>query len=108
MPKFTVLIPTHDHADTLRWSVASVQAQTRQDFELFIVGDGVPDRTRAIVAALQEQDRRIRFFDNPKGPNRGELLRHCALREASGDLICYQTADDLWLPDHLETLEEML
>ena len=108
MPKFTVLIPTHDHADLLFWSVASVQAQTRQDFELFIVGDGVPDRTREMAAALRRQDGRIRFFDNPKGPRNGEIHRHQALQQATGELICYQCDDDLWLPDHLETLEGLL
>src|SRR5688572_28531652 len=38
----TVVIPTHDHADTLTRAVASVQAQTLADFELFVVGDGAP------------------------------------------------------------------
>lgn len=107
-PTFTVLIPTHDHADTLWYSVASVQWQTRQDFEIFIVGDGVPKRTREVVADLMARDARIRFFDNPKGERHGEALRHVALQEARGRYICYQSDDDLWFPEHLERMGSML
>ena len=107
-PTFTVLIPTHDHADTLRYSVASVQSQTRQDFELFIVGDGVPERTREVVADLMARDPRIRFFDNPKGERHGEAYRHAALQEARGRYVCYQSDDDLWFPTHLDRMASML
>lgn len=107
-PSFTVLIPTHDHADTLWYAIGSVLAQTRQDFEIFIVGDGVPERTREIVATLRARDQRIRFFDNPKGERHGEAHRHAALREASGRFVCYQADDDLWFPDHLERMASML
>jgi len=108
MPDFTVLIPTHNHEDTLRYSVASVQWQTRQDFELFIVGDGVGDRTREVVAELIAHDNRIRFFDRPKGQRNGERARHEALQQASGRFVCYQSDDDLWMPEHLETMAGLL
>jgi glycosyltransferase involved in cell wall biosynthesis len=104
----TVLIPTFDHGPTLRCSVASVLAQTVRDLELFIIGDGVPDVTRAIVAELAARDDRIRFFDRPKGARHGERHRHEALREARGRVVAYLGDDDLWLPDHLETMIRLL
>ncbi|MGB4782553.1 glycosyltransferase family 2 protein [Candidatus Methylomirabilis sp.] len=108
MTTFTVLIPTHNHADTLRYAVRSVLWQTCQDFELFIVGDGVPDRTREIVVELAAADARIRFFDFPKGDRHGELHRHRALQWANGRFVAYQADDDLWLPEHLASLAELL
>jgi glycosyltransferase involved in cell wall biosynthesis len=108
MTTFTVIIPTHNHADTLLYSVRSVQWQTCQDFELFIVGDGVPDRTRGIAAKLALEDSRIRFFDFPKGERLGELHRHHALKEAQGRFVAYLGDDDLWLPEHLATLASLL
>lgn len=104
----TVLIPTHDHADPLRHSVASAQAQSLQDIELFIVGDGVGDATRELVAELSAGDARIRFFDFPKGPRMGEIHRHTALGYASGRFVAYLGDDDLWMPCHLETLDAAL
>jgi hypothetical protein len=108
MTHATVLIPTHTHADTLSRAVASVQQQTLAPSEILIIGDGVPDRTREIVAGLQRDDPRLRFFDHPKGPRHGERYRHAALAEAQGDIICYLSDDDLWLPHHLRTLAEAL
>ena len=61
----TVLIPTHDHGPLLPCSARSVLAQTIEEIELFIIGDGVPDVTREVVSELM-RDARVRFFDNPK------------------------------------------
>ena len=108
MTAATVLIPTHEHVEPLRHAVASAQAQTLQDFELFIVGDGVADATRALVAELAAADRRIRFFDFPKGPRKGEIHRHAALQHARGRFVAYLGDDDFWLPDHLATLDALL
>lgn len=104
----TILIPTFNHGPTLRHSVGSVLEQTVSDIEVLIVGDGVPDVTREIVADLMSQDERVRFFDNPKGPRTGEIHRHQALAEAHGEIVCYLSDDDLWLPDHVETMRELL
>ena len=108
MTAATVLIPTHNHVEPLRHAVASVQQQTLQDFELFIVGDGVADATRAVVAELSACDGRIRFFDLPKGPRKGEIHRHAALQHAQGRFVAYLGDDDCWMPNHLEMLDEIL
>jgi hypothetical protein len=108
MTAATVLIPTHEHVEPLRHAVASAQAQTLQDFELFIVGDGVTDATRALVAELAAADPRIRFFDCPKGPRKGEIHRHAALQHARGRIVAYLGDDDCWLPEHLATLDALL
>jgi glycosyltransferase involved in cell wall biosynthesis len=108
MTAATVLIPTHEHVEPLRLAVASVQQQNLQDFELFIVGDGVTDATRAVVAELSATDGRIRFFDFPKGPRKGEIHRHQALQYAQGRIVAYLGDDDYWMPNHLEVLDAAL
>jgi hypothetical protein len=108
MLRASVLIPTHEHAATLPFAVASVQAQCSNDVEILIVGDGVDDAMRAAVARLQAEDSRIRFFDFPKGPSKGEVHRDVVLRQARGRIVCYQCDDDLWLPGHLQDLEQAL
>lgn len=104
----TVLVPTHDHGPTLTRSVGSALAQTVADLEVFVVGDGMPDEAREVAAGLARSDERVRVFDNPKGPRHGELHRHAALSEARGEVVCYLSDDDLWLPEHVESMLELL
>jgi glycosyltransferase involved in cell wall biosynthesis len=99
----TVIVPTHDHGPTLRLSVGSALAQTIEDIEVLVIGDGVPDVTREIVGELSRNDERLRFFDHPKGLRHGELYRHEALAQARGEIVCYLSDDDLWFPEHVAT-----
>jgi len=104
----TVVIPTHDHGPLLRYSVGSALAQTVRDIEVFVVGDGVPDVTRTLLRQMMHDDARIRFWDHPKGPRLGEIYRHIALAEARGRIVCYLSDDDLWLPNHIENVSQLL
>ena len=105
----TVILPTTaDRGLLLPFSVASVQRQTLQAFELFIIGDGVDEQTRIIIAQLMRGDSRIHFFDHQKHPRRGEVYRHQALQQARGYFVAYLCDRDLWLPHHLETLAHHL
>jgi glycosyltransferase involved in cell wall biosynthesis len=107
-PVATVIIPTYDHGPTLRPALASALAQTVADIEVFVIGDGVPEVTREIMSAFARSDERVRFFDHPKGPRNGELYRHEALKEARGEIVCYLSDDDLWFPEHVETMQKLL
>lgn len=107
--EFTIILPTTGNRGALLpYSVGSIQNQTIGDFELFIIGDGVTDETRDIIGKLQDEDSRIRFFDHPKNERRGEIYRHRALQEAKGRNVCYLCDRDLMLPNHLETMQQLL
>jgi GalNAc5-diNAcBac-PP-undecaprenol beta-1,3-glucosyltransferase len=107
-PVATILVPTHNHAETLPFAVGSALAQTVEEIEVFIVGDGVDDRTREAARALSDVDARVRFVDRPKGPRHGEPYRHEILAgEAQGRLVAYLSDDDLWMPDHIATIRDV-
>jgi glycosyltransferase involved in cell wall biosynthesis len=104
----TVVIPTHDHGPLLEFAVRSALQQTVQSFEIFVIGDGVPSSVRPDVERIVALDPRIRFFDFPKRGRTGEAHRNAVLAEAAGTIVCYLADDDLWLPNHLETMISLL
>jgi glycosyltransferase involved in cell wall biosynthesis len=108
MREATVLIPTFDHGRLIRHALASAQAQTLRDIEIFVVGDGAPAITRETVTQAAAADPRIRYFDNAKGERVGERHRHRAIAEATGRIVCYLSDDDLWFPDHLAEMARLL
>lgn len=105
----TVIIPVSlDRGPVLRLAVESVLRQTVRDLEVFIIGDGVHEITRQTAHQLVREDARVRFFDHPKHPRRGEPYRHAALQEARGLIVCYLCDRDLYLPHHVEEMQRLL
>ncbi len=107
-PAFTVMLPVHRPPAMLPFAIASVLAQERQDFELFIICDGAPPETAACAQEFAARDARIRVFVHPKGERLGEIYRDQALREARGEYVCQLGDDDLWLPNHLTEMAALL
>jgi glycosyltransferase involved in cell wall biosynthesis len=99
-PAITVIIPTYNWATVLPFSIGSVLDQTRDDFELLVIGDACTDESAKIVKSFR--DRRVRWINlrtntgHQSGPNNE------GLRRAKGRYIAYLGHDDLWLPKHLE------
>ena len=104
----TVIIPTHSHNETLSYSVRSVLEQTIADLQIVIIGDGVTEEVRTEAERLCARDSRVTFQDQQKTARRGELLRDAVIRDSSSRFIAYNCDDDLWFPQHLETLINLI
>lgn len=108
MPRVLILCPTFDHAETLFASTASVRAQRFQDWELVVIGDGAPDHTSEILLAISQGDRRIRYEAHPKSERYGEIYRDRVIRESQAEAVLQLGDDDLWAPDHIDRMLEVL
>jgi glycosyltransferase involved in cell wall biosynthesis len=97
MAQVSVIVPTYNRADTIKRAIASVQAQTFQDWELIVVDDGSTDGTASVIAGLDPRMVVIRQ------ENQGiSGARNTGLARSTGRYIAFLDSDDEWLPHHLE------
>lgn len=95
-------MPTFNNAAHIGAAIASVQAQTRADWELLVVNDASTDGTAAVVAGLAADDSRVRMIDLPSNRGAPAGPRNVAIAAAQGRYIALLDADDLWHPQKLD------
>jgi len=84
-------------------AIASVLAQTYNNWELLLVDDGSTDNSSAIARSYADKYPEIRYLEHPNHQNRGmSASRNLGIRNAKGDYIAFLDADDIWLPQKLE------
>jgi glycosyltransferase involved in cell wall biosynthesis len=101
MPRVTVIVTAKDRPAELNEALASIEAQTYRDFEVVLVNDGGEDLS--VVAEKFTGLFPLVFLRHPKPRGLG-ASRNAALNRASGEIISCLDDDDLFYPDHLETL----
>jgi teichuronic acid biosynthesis glycosyltransferase TuaG len=97
----SIIMPAYNASRHIAESVQSVLAQTYPHWELLVVDDGSTDDTAEVVHRFVASDARVRYFSRPNGGQ--AAARNTGLREARGDLVAFLDADDLWLPEKLES-----
>lgn len=101
---FSVIIPLYNKGGLIRSAIQSVLAQTFQDFEIIVVNDGSTDHGANEVLSIQ--DSRVKLIQQR---NQGvSCARNNGVQHCSGSHICFLDADDLWLPEHLQCLNELI
>lgn len=85
-------------------AIASIFAQTYDNWELLFVDDGSTDISTQIAQKYaQQHPKRVRYLEHEGHQNRGmSASRNLGIRHAKGDYIALLDADDLWLPQKLE------
>src|SRR4051794_26556212 len=104
-PRISVLMPCFNHGQFIGEAIASVLAQTVQDFEIVVVDDGSTDvETRETLSRLNSPRTTVLTTANRGLP----AARNWAAQHASGECFCALDADDKLAPTWFEAALRVL
>ena len=97
----SVIVPAYNCEKFIGETIASVLAQTYQNWEMIIVDDCSSDNTREIILDSAKKDSRIKYYflQNNSG---AAVARNTAMEQAEGEYMAFLDSDDVWLPEKLE------
>jgi glycosyltransferase involved in cell wall biosynthesis len=107
MPKISICVATYNREHLLPLAIASVLAQTFQDWELIVCDDGSTDTTPALMANYQAQDARIRYIRHDRNLGKSNNMRS-GFEAATGDYFIKFDDDDRLTPEFLAKTSEIL
>jgi hypothetical protein len=96
-PAVSAIVPLYNAQHWVRDTLASLRAQTLPAWEAWVIDDGSTDEGPAIVAALAQQDARIRLVRQPNGGV--AAARNHGLSLARGEFVHFLDSDDLLEPE---------
>lgn len=101
-PRVSVILPTYNRPELLYRALLSVQRQTYKGHEVIVVNDAGEG-----VGHVVEQFPFARYVLRR---NNGGLsaARNTGIKHARGHYVTYLDDDDLWMPEHLDTVMEVL
>lgn len=104
-PKFTVIIPTRERCDTLRWSLKTCVEQNYENLEILVSDNFSQDASREVVASYTDQ--RIRYINTGKRLSMSHNWEF-ALAHATGDYVTIIGDDDGLMPNGLDYAREVI
>ena len=99
LPLISVVMPVYNGGQHLIDAVASIVAQTFQNWELICVNDGSTDDSGRILNWIAEMDSRIRVVHQSNAGIVAALNAGCEISQAS--LVMRMDNDDIALPDRM-------
>ncbi len=96
-PRISVLLPCHNAESTLSESIASIDVQTFEDYEVLAVDDGSDDRTADILKSWASRDSRVKV----------STIQHQGIvpalstgaKDATGEFLARMDSDDVAMPE---------
>jgi glycosyltransferase involved in cell wall biosynthesis len=105
MPFFSIVMPTLNRANLLPQTIASIEAQTFQDYEILLVDGGSTDNTRELAPTLSP---RLRLIAQPADRRGIAAQRSTGFMEARGEYVACLDSDDIMFPWALQHYYEAI
>jgi glycosyltransferase involved in cell wall biosynthesis len=103
-PVVSVIVPTFNRPQYLHVALASVLQQSYRNLQVIVINDGGED-VGDIINSFR--DPRLKFINRKENRGKPYSLNE-ALNQADGKYVAYLDDDDLYYPNHIETLVNAL
>jgi len=100
----SVVIPLYNKESSIKRTIQSVLDQTFLNFKIIVVNDGSTDNSLSVVE--QFNDSRIKIINKPNGGV--SSARNTGIFVAKGLYIAFLDADDIWLPEYLQEIKQLI
>lgn len=98
-PLVSVIIPTYNRTNFLKFAIKSVLKQTYKRFEIIVVDDGSEEDIYSTIQTINSQ--KIKYF-RIKHQGLPAIARNFGIRKSKGKYIAFLDSDDYWYPNKLE------
>ena len=105
-PLISVIVPIYNVAAYVDRCVASLQAQSYRNLEIFLVDDGSTDGSEALCDEYAAKDPRVRVLHKKNGGLSD--ARNAALEQMQGAYVAFVDGDDWVSPYYIENLYRAL
>lgn len=102
-PKFSVIIPVYNGAETIGRALDSILKQTWPAHEIIVIDDGSTDQTEAVVLGYGSLVRYVQ--QRNAGPS---AARNHGVALAKGDWVAFLDADDWYYPARLQLHADLI
>ncbi|WP_282134445.1 glycosyltransferase family 2 protein [Seonamhaeicola maritimus] len=108
-PLVSIIIPIYNREYFIGETLDSVLAQTYTNWECIVVDDGSIDNTPELVEAYCRMDTRFKYFERPKGQQKGgNASRNYGFEVSKGDYVNWFDSDDIMLNYFIEKKIQLL
>ncbi|WP_288261492.1 glycosyltransferase [uncultured Prochlorococcus sp.] len=102
---FSIIVPCYNVEDTLEGTIDSILKQDFNNYEIVAVDDGSFDNTSQILNNYKLKNNIKVITQSNKGLG---AARNSGIKASDGIYICLLDADDLWVPNKLTKIYEII
>ncbi|MDH3490649.1 MAG: glycosyltransferase [Gammaproteobacteria bacterium] len=98
-PLVSIVLPVFNRLGYVRVALASVYAQTFENWELIIIDDGSDEETRQFLEKQADSRTKVLFREHSGVP---AVVRNVGIARACGKYVAFLDSDDVWAADKLQ------
>lgn len=102
----SIVVPVYNAQDYIERCISSIQGQTFQNYEVYLIDDGSQDDSAKIIKSCIKNDERFHYVYKT---NEGQAIaRNLGIELASGRYITFVDSDDFIADNYLEIMYESI